>query len=110
MRGEILVLAVTTSSKRFLVPESWKGVYVDIQADGGDLYIQVSTGADAVCDKDARSVEAGNPIALTPSAGASECIKIADGQKVPVPFPANAHTFALQGSAACCARTQPSET
>jgi hypothetical protein len=110
MRGEVLVITVTTASKRFLVPDAWKGIYVDVQADGGDVYIQVSTAADAACDKDARAVETGSPIALTPSASGNGCMKIPDGQKLPVPFPPLAHTFALQGSAACAARTQPSET
>jgi hypothetical protein len=110
LRGEVLTITVTTASKRFLVPDAWKGSYVDIQADGGDVYIQISTAADAACDKDARAVETGNPIALTASASGNGCMKIPDGQKAFMPFPANASTFALQGSAACCARTHPSET
>ena len=110
VRGEVLAITVTTSSKRFLVPEPWKGILVRIQADGGDLYLQVSTAADAGCDKDARAVETGNPIALTPSASGNGCFRIPDGTYLDVPFPAAASTFALQGSAACCARTHPSET
>lgn len=111
IRGELLPIAVTTSSKTFLVPDAWKGSYVDFQADGGDLYIQVSTTATlAVVDKDVRAVEAGNPIALTPPVSGNGCMKILDGQTIPIPFPSNATTFALQGSANCCARTHPSET
>ncbi len=110
LRGEILVITVTTSSKRFNVPVAWKGAFVNIQADGGDLYIQVSTAADAAADKDARAQEANTPIDLTPSVSGNGCWKIPDGQYVPIPFPVNASTFALQGSAACCARTHPSET
>lgn len=110
LRGEILAITVTTSSKMFAVPAAWKGVYVDFQADGGDVYIQVSTAADAASDKDARAQETGSPIALTPSASGNGCKKIPDGTTLPVPFPSNASTFALQGSAACCARTHPSET
>lgn len=111
LRGEILPIAVGTASERFTVPDAWKGRFVNIQADGGDLYVQVSTSTDANCDKDARAVKSGpDPVTLTPSASGNGCFKIPDGQYLPVPFPANASTFALQGSAACVARTHPAET
>ena len=42
MRGEILAITVTTTSKQFTVPSAWKGSFVRIQADGGDVYVQVS--------------------------------------------------------------------
>ncbi len=111
LRGEILVIAVTTASTRFAVPNAWKGRFVNVLADGGDVFVQVSTGTDANCDKDARAIQSGpDPITLSPSASGNGCWKIPDGQYLPIPFPQNASTFALQGSAACCARTHPSET
>jgi hypothetical protein len=110
MRGEILPISVTTTSKRFAVPAAWKGSFVNIQADGGDVYVQVSTAADAACDIAARAQEAGSPIALTPSASGNGCFKIPDGQYLPVPFPQDAQTFALIASTACVARCHPSET
>ncbi len=110
LRGEILPITVTTASKRFNVPMAWKGSFVNIQADGGDVYVQVSTAQDAACDMNARAVETGTPIDLTAPASGNACFKIPDGQYLPVPFPTNASTFALQGSAACVARTHPAET
>jgi hypothetical protein len=110
MRGETLPVIVTTASKRFAVPESWKSKHVRLQADGGDVYVQVSTAADAACDIAARAQEAGSPIALTPSASGSGCFKVPDGTWLDVPFPADAQTFALIASAACVARCHPSET
>lgn len=110
LRGEILAITVTTSSKRFNVPAAWKGSFARIQADGGDLYLQVSTATDAAADSTARAQESGAPIDLTPSVSGNGCVKIPDGQWLDVPFPANASTFALQGSVACCARTHLAET
>lgn len=110
MRGEILAITVTITSKRFAVPEAWKGCLVRIQADGADVYIQVSTAADAACDTTARAVEAGSPIALTPSVSGNGCVKIPFDQYLDVPFPSDASTFALIGSAACVARTHLSES
>ena len=111
LRGEILPIDVTTASKRFAVPESWKGTYVRFQADGANVYVQVSTGDNASADIAARAVETGtNPIALTPHAGNNGCFKIPADTWLDIPFPADANTFALVGSAACVARTHPSET
>lgn len=112
MRGEILAITVTTASKRFAVPDAWKGSYVRLQADGGDLYMQVSTGTDAAADKTARAQEAaaGGTITLTPSASGNGCYRIPADAWIDVPFPSNAATFALQGSSDCCARAHLSET
>lgn len=110
LRGEILPITVTQTSKRFAVPATWKGSHVRIQADGGDVFVQVSTAADAAADKDARAQEAGNPITLTPSASGNGCFKIPYDSWLDVPFPSDASTFALQGSTACVARCHPSET
>jgi len=51
IRGEIYPIDVTTSSKTFIVPTDWKGCLVRVQADGGDIYYQISTdaGAPAAC-------------------------------------------------------------
>lgn len=111
LRGEILPITVTTSSKRFAVPAAWRGSLVRIQADGGDVYIQVSAAADAAVDVAARAQEAGSPIALTPSASGNGCFRIPNGQWLDVPMPSESvGTFALIGSVACCARTHLSET
>jgi hypothetical protein len=110
LRTEIMPITVTTASKRFAVPELWKGSLVRIQADGGNVYVQVSTAADATCDIAARAVETGTPIALTPPASGNGCYKIVADQFLDVPFPADALSFALIGSAACCARAHLSET
>lgn len=110
LRGEILPIAVTTASKQFNVPAGWKGSFVRIQADGGDVYMQVSTAADAACDATARAQEAGSPITLTASASGNGCFKIPDGTWLDVPFGSDANTFALIGSVACVARCHPSET
>lgn len=112
IRGEILPIAVGTSSKTFAVPAAWKGSLVRIHADGGDVYYQISNDATApaVCDIAARAVEAGSPIALTPSVSGNGCVPIWSGTWLDVPFGTDAQTFALIGSAACVARTHPSET
>lgn len=111
LRGEILPITVTTASKRFLVPADWKGRLVRFHVDGGDLYYQISTGADAACDIAARAIETGTPIALTPSASGNGCIgPFASGTWFDIQFPVDANTFALIGSAACVARVHPSET
>ena len=57
LRGETLPITVTTTSKRFLVPTTWKNRHVRIQADGGDVYYQISLGADALADPAARATE-----------------------------------------------------
>jgi hypothetical protein len=110
MRGEILPIAVTATSKRFAVPATWKGYLVRIHADGGDVYYQISTGTDAACDVGARAQETGNPIALTPSASGNGCVHIPNGGWLDVPFPKDAQTFALISSGICCARAHLSET
>lgn len=111
MRGEILPITVTTTSKRFLVPAEWKGRLVRFHADGGDLYYQISMAPDAACDIAARATETGTPIALTPSASGNGCIgPFGSGTWFDVQFPADANTFALVGSAACVARAHPSES
>ena len=110
LRGEVLPIAVTTASKQFLVPAGWKRRIVRIQADGGDVYLQVSTAADAACDIAARAQESGSPITLAASASGNGCFKIADGQWLDVPFGSDANTFALIGSAACVARCHLSES
>jgi hypothetical protein len=109
IRGEVHALTVGTASKTFVVPTGWRGIYIRVQADGGDLYLQVSTTAtNAVADKDARSTEAGSPIVPTAAGGA--CYKIPNGQAEDIVFPPDATTFAIQASAAACARCHPSET
>jgi hypothetical protein len=111
MRTEILPLAVSGSaSKRYVVPDTWKGLLVRFQADGGDVYVQVSTAADATCDIAARAVETGTPIAITAPLTVNGCFKISDGQWLDIPFGADASTFATIGSVDCCARTHPAET
>jgi len=111
LKGEIHAIAVTTTSRRFIVPDAWKGHFVRFQADGGDLYIQVSTGTDAAVDKDARSTEGGTPItAITLTAAATACYRVPiDGER-DSPFPSDAATFALAGSATCAARTHLAES
>lgn len=109
IRGEVHALTVGTASKTFAVPVAWQGLFVRVQADGGDLYLQISTTAtNAVADKDARSTEAGSPIVLTAPGGG--CYKIVNGQAEDVVFPPDATTFAIQASATACARCHPSET
>lgn len=110
MRTEILPITVTTASKRFLVPETWKGVHVRMQADGGDVYYQVSTAADAECALNALAQETGSPIALTPPANGNGCVVISKGTAIDVPFPLDANTFALIGSVACLLRCHIAET
>lgn len=108
IKGEILPITVTTASKRFAVPAAWKGHFVRITAEGGDLYVQVSRDATATANKDARAAEANTPIELTaPSDGADWIPK---GASLDVPFPSDAETFAIQGSAACVARCHLAES
>lgn len=118
MRGEILSIAITTSAKVFNVPDGtggqpmWKGRYVRMQADGADVYIQVSLGLDANVDKAATAQEAtaSGRITLTPSASGNGAFCIPSGTWLDVPIPAAAQTFAAVGSASCTLRTHPSET
>jgi hypothetical protein len=56
-RGETLVLTVTTASKAYNVPAAWTGLLVDLQADGGDVYLQLSSGTDAAVDPTTASQE-----------------------------------------------------
>jgi hypothetical protein len=110
IRGEIMPIDVTATSKTFAVPDAWKGSLVRIQADGGDVYYQISTTAtQATCSIAARATEAGSPIVLTgPAAGG--CVKIAKDTGEDIAFPADAQTFALIGSGPCVARCHLSET
>lgn len=112
MRGEILAITVTTTSKRFRVLPAWKSRHVRFQADGGDVYLQVSTAEDAACDPTARAQESGNPVDLTPSVSGNGCFKIADGTWLDVPFGATANTFALitTGTGTVAARCHLSES
>ena len=110
LRGEILPITVTTESRRFAVPAEWLGRLVRFHADGGDVYIQVSTDTLAACDRNARAQESGDPIMLTPSASGNGCMKIGIGMSVDLPIPSGAQTFALQGSDYCCARCHLAET
>lgn len=121
LRGEILPIAITTSAKVFNVPDgltagqpSWKNRYVRMQADGGDVYVQFSTGTDANVDTAAVAQEAlaSGRITLTPSASGNGCWKIPDGTWIDVPVPSNAQTFAAitTASSGCKLRTHPSET
>jgi hypothetical protein len=113
LRTEVLPITVTTASKTFTVPDAWKGALVTIEADGGDVSIQISVDAAsaAVCDLASRAVETGGPpIALTAPSPPNGCFKIFSGSFRDLPFPANAVTFALIGSAACVARCHLAET
>jgi hypothetical protein len=113
LRTETLPITVTTASKTFVVPDAWKGTFVTIEADGGDIGIQISVDAAsaAVCDVAARAVETGGPpIVLTPPAPPNGCFRIFDKNFRDLPFPTNAVTFALIGSVACVARCHPAET
>jgi hypothetical protein len=111
VRGEILPITVTTSSKPFLVPESWKGLHIRMIADGGDVYYQISTTTTVACDIAARAVETGGPpAALTPSASGNGCIPIFNKTPVDVPFGTDAVSFALIGSAPCVLRCHIAET
>jgi hypothetical protein len=110
---EVLPIAVGTSSETYVVPDAWKGVHVRIEADGGDLYLQISiTATAAVADKNARAQRGvGSPVVLTAPASGAGAYKIPRDMFLDVPFPSNATTFALQGSAAdIVARTHPAET
>jgi len=109
VRGEVHAIAVGASSKTYVVPDEWRGIFVRVQAEGADLYIQVSTSATpATCDKAARSGEAGSPVVLTAPAGG--CYRVADGDSEDMQFPPDATTFAIQASGSGCARCHPSET
>lgn len=119
MRGETLVLTVTTSAKVFNVPDGtsgqplWKNRIVHMFADGSDVYIQVSTGTDANVDETAVAIETagtGGRLTLTPSASGNGCWKIPSGQWLPIAFGADAMTFALKSAAACKLRTHVAET
>jgi hypothetical protein len=82
MRGEVYPITVTTSSKRFLVPDAWKGALVAIFADGADLGYAISTATDATVDLTARAAEsapvASGSVALT--AAGNGCGRIASVQ------------------------------
>jgi hypothetical protein len=111
IRGEELPIAVTTTSKTFTVPAAWLGKHVRMQADGADIYYQISlTATNAVADTTARATESGTPIALTASASGNGCHKIPANTFEDIPVPSNATTFALIGTAAACLRTHPAET
>jgi len=109
MRGELLVLSLLTTSKRYTVPDAWKGSFVNFFADGADVFLQFSTADNAVADKNRASAEAGaGPYTLT--AHGDECWKIPNGQWLPIPVPASAVSMGAQASVACLLRTHPSET
>lgn len=118
MRSESLAITVTTASRTFNVPDGtggqplWKGRIVNLFADGGDVYIQLSTGLDASVDEASVAQEAlaSGRITLTPAATPNGCWKIPAGQWLPVPFGEDVQTFALKGSAACKLRTHVAES
>ena len=110
MRSEVYPITCGTTSKRFAVPDAWKGSIVNVQADGADVYIQVSTATDAACDRTARAGESGSGT-LTLATAAAGCWKVAADQTVAIPIPLDALTFALHASAdASCARLHLAET
>ncbi len=112
IKGEIYPIDVTTSSKCFLVPDAWKGSLVRIQADGANVYYQISTDAAAAASVAiaSKATEAGSPIALTPPSPSTGCIKIVQDTGEDIAFPLTAVTFALVGSGACVARCHLAET
>jgi len=109
IKGEPYPIAVTATSKTFVVPDTWKGALVRIQAEAVDVYYVISIDATlAVANKDAAAGVAGDPAVLTAPAGGAG--RIFDKQWLDVPFPSTATTFALQGSAAGVARCHLAET
>lgn len=98
MRGEVYPITVTSTSKRFAVPDAWKGQLVRLEADGGDIGYQISTDNNATADLTVRAAEAGSPIiTLTPAPDG--VFRVFNGQYDDIKFPADALTFALIGTA-----------
>lgn len=109
-RGEALVLTVTTSSKTYNVPAAWQGLIVDFQADGADVYLQVSSGTDAAADPATSSQEtlASGRYSLAANATPNECRLISRGSFLPVQM-TGVQSFAVIGASACKLRCHPSE-
>lgn len=110
MRGEILVINVQNGvSRTYNVPNGmggagqpdWRGRIINLYAEGGDVFVQLSDGLDAAVDPDAVAAEALSEgrYTLTPHVSGNGCWRIPSGQWIPVPF-AGARTFALRASAA----------
>jgi hypothetical protein len=109
VRGELYPITVATGSKTFVVPAEWKGAFVRIQAEGGDVFYAISFDATlAVVDKAALATVAGDPAVLTPAVNGAG--RIAKDQWQDIPFPPNATTFALAGSVAGVARCHLAES
>jgi hypothetical protein len=117
LRGELLVLAVGTSSTAYNVPDgsiegqpSWINRHVNMQAHGGDVFVQFSSGTDASVDDATTSTvtQVQGRSSLAPAG--NECWVIHAGRVERVPVPAGAKTFAVKGSVACKLRTALAET
>lgn len=122
LRGEVMViqLPATPAARTYNVPDgltagqpNWKGKIVNMFADGGDVYLQISTGTDANVDEIAvaQEVLASGRYTLTPSASGNGCWRIPNGQWVPVPFSLLDQSFSLKApNGACKLRTHVAET
>jgi hypothetical protein len=120
MRGEILAIACTTTQRQYEVPDGtngqplWKGRIVNMLADGGDVYLQVSDGLDAAVDETAVAVETLVPTTtryrLTPSVSGNGCWLIPSGTWIPVAFETTNQTFAVKATATCKLRTHVAES
>lgn len=120
MRGEILVITVGQTQRQYEVPDGtngsplWRGRIVNMQADGGDVYVQVSDALDAAVDEAATATETLVPSTtryrLTPSASGNGCWKIPDGTWIPVAFDTTNQSFAVKASTGCKLRTHVAES
>lgn len=110
MRSEILVFAIATSNKTFNIPTAWLGAHVNFFAEGADVYLQFSTGLDAVADETAVSTETSGSGRYSVAAAGNEAWKIPQGQWIGIPIPANAQTMGTKALLACKLRTHLAET
>ena len=116
-KNEILVVSVGTAAKVYNLPDGLGGAnqpnylakYINVFADGANLFVQLSNGLDATADDAAVSTEvlASGRYTLTPTG--NEVWPIMNGQWQSIPL-GTAKTLAIKASAACKARMYLSET
>jgi hypothetical protein len=111
LKGEVLPITVTTASQAFAPPAAWLGKLVRFEADGDNLFVQLSTDTTASVDKAAVCGTSGGPPLVIGSSPTGACFKIPNGQYVDIPFAANIQSFAMQmASISAIARTHLAET
>jgi hypothetical protein len=117
IRNEILVIPVTTSNIVFNIPDGsltnqpdWRGKYVEMFAESGDVYLQFSTGTTASVDETQASTLSTVNGRQSIAPQGNEAYVIPRGTSRPIPILSTFQTFALKGTVATKLRTQLAQT